>query len=249
MNMPKWMRGRGGRAAIWLAALGVIGAPLVVAAEPGENRWETNIRAFEERDKEDPPPKEAILFAGSSSIVGWDLPKYFPDMKTVNRGFGGSQITDSTHFAGRIILPHKPKVIVLYAGDNDIAGGKTPEQVAKDLQAFVKKVHDALPETRILFIAIKPSIARWNLVDAMRDANARIKAITEKDKRLEYVDIDTPMIGKDGKPRPELFKDDGLHLNHEGYLLWTSLVMPYLKPKEEHQGTAPAVPGPKFGDT
>jgi lysophospholipase L1-like esterase len=216
-----------------LAALGVVGVAWAAEPEAKENRWERNIRAFEEKDEKEPPPKEAVLFAGSSSIVGWNLPKYFPDMKTVNRGFGGSQIADSTHFADRIILPHKPKVIALYAGDNDIAGGKTPEQVAKDFQAFVKVVQDALPETRILFIAIKPSIARWSLVEAMRDANARIKAITEKDKRLAYIDIDTPMIGEDGKPRPELFKKDGLHLSHDGYVLWTGLVKPHLDPKKK----------------
>ena len=233
MSMATWLRGRSGRAAGLLLALGVVAAAWAAEPDAKENRWEPNIRAFEEKDKENPPPKKAVLFAGSSSIVGWNLPKYFPGMKTVNRGFGGSQIADSTHFADRIILPHKPKIVVLYAGDNDIAGGKTPEQVAEDFQGFVKVVHDALPKTRIVFIAIKPSIARWNLIDAMRDANARIKAITEKDKRLAYVDIDTPMIGEDGKPRPELFKKDGLHLNHEGYVLWTGLVKPHLKPKKE----------------
>jgi len=233
MRMARRARRHGMGAVGLLAALGVAGAAWAAGSEAKENRWEPNIRAFEKKDKEEPPPQEAILFAGSSSIVGWDLAKCFPDTKTVNRGFGGSQICDSIHFADRIILPHKPKTIVLYAGDNDIAGGKTPERVTKDFQAFVKKVHEVLPKTRIVFVAIKPSIARWKLVDKMRDANARIRAVTEKDKRLDYVDIDTPMIGDDGKPRPELFKKDGLHLNHEGYVLWTGLVKPHLTPEKE----------------
>ncbi len=193
-----------------------------------ENRWEPKIRQFEEQDKKEMPPAGGILFVGSSSIVGWKVDECFPGLPVINRGFGGSQIADSVHFADRIVLPYRPKIIVLYAGDNDTAAGKSPEQVLRDYRQFVKKVHDGLPETRIVFVAIKPSIRRWNLVDEMREANRLIRAATEKDKRLVYVDIDGPMIGDDGKPRPELFKRDGLHLNAEGYKLWSARVLPHL---------------------
>ena len=144
----------------------------VCAGQAGPaSKWEPKIRAFEESDRERPPPKGAVLFVGSSSIVGWDLPKYLPDLQVINRGFGGSQIADSTHFAERIIIPYKPRIVVLYAGDNDIAAGKRPERVWADFKAFVAKVHADLPEARIVFIAIKPSIARWKLVEKMRRAN------------------------------------------------------------------------------
>ncbi|MEE8451737.1 MAG: SGNH/GDSL hydrolase family protein [Thermoguttaceae bacterium] len=196
------------------------------ASQP--NRWEPNIQRFEERDRQTPPPTGAILFLGSSSIVGWDLERCFPDRRAINRGFGGSQIVDSLHFTDRIVLPYRPKTIVFYAGDNDIASGKSPKQVLADYKQFVEKVHEGLPKTRIIFVAIKPSISRWNLVDKIREANAKIRIVAEKDPRLIYLDIDKPMLGKDGKPRPEIFKDDGLHLNDEGYKLWSDLLRPHL---------------------
>lgn len=201
-----------------------------IAQEKGaENRWEKTIRHFEEHDKKSPSPKNAILFVGSSSIRGWDLLKYFPGLKMINRGFGGSHIADSVEFVSRIVIPYEPEIVVLYAGDNDINAGKSPERVFGDFKAFVKVVHDNLPETRIVFIAIKPSIRRWGLVGRMRETNALISALIEKDNRLRYVDIDTPMLDIDGKPRAELFIDDGLHLSDAGYRLWTSLVLPHLE--------------------
>ena len=214
------------------AILLLLGFASPVVAE--QNRWEDAIRAFEEKDKESPPPKNAVLFVGSSSIVLWDLQRWFPDLPTINRGFGGSQIADSIEFATRIIIPHAPKTVVLYAGDNDIDFGKSPQTVLEDYKRFVRTVRAGLPEARILFIAIKPSIARWNLVDKMRVANALIREETEKDVLLEYVDIDAPMMGEDGKPQADLFLDDGLHLNDEGYRLWTGLLLPYLEKEGEN---------------
>ena len=209
----------------------------VAAAEPekktpGSARWESTIRRFEEAAQKLPPPRQGILFIGSSSIRGWKLEASFPGLPVINRGFGGSQVADSVEFAGRILIPHEPRVVVIYAGDNDIAAGKSPEQVAADYRAFVKKVHAALPKTRIVYIAIKPSIARWNLVESLRKANALILSETKQDERLAYVDVDRPMIGADGKPRPELFVKDGLHLSPAGYKLWASLVRPHIAEKK-----------------
>ena len=227
------------------AAAAAPGPPKPRRQFPGPERWEKHIRAFEARDKKSPPPKGEILFVGSSSIVGWNTKKWFPDLKTINRGFGGSDVSDSLHFADRIILPYRPRTIVLYAGDNDIARGKSPQRVLADYKALVAKVHAALPRTRIVFVPIKPSLARWKLVGKMREANALIRAVTEADERLGYVDIDTPMIGADGRPRGELFKKDGLHLNEAGYKLWSSLLRPHLKtPGEGGRSEAPP-PGPR----
>src|SRR5262249_48818382 len=171
-------------------------------------RWEKAIAAFEQQDREKPPPKNAILFAGSSSIRLWNLPKYFPGTDVINRGFGGSHLADSVHFAPRIILKHQPRMVVLYAGDNDVAAGKAPERVLADFQALVKPAHAELPKTKTASLPIKPSIRRWNLADKMGKANALIEAYCKQDPRLAYVDVVKPMLGKDGKPRPELFVKD-----------------------------------------
>lgn len=191
-------------------------------------RWEPSIRKFEEQDQKTSPPQGANLFVGSSSIRMWKLDESFPKLRTINRGFGGSQIADSNHFADRIILKHRPSVVFLYAGDNDIAKGKSPETVTADFRKFVAIVRKELPQTKIGFIAIKPSLARWNLVDPIREANGAIEAICKEDDLLTYIDIFTPMLGEDGKPRPNLFLKDGLHLNKEGYRIWAAAVRPVM---------------------
>lgn len=199
------------------------------AAKPNFEKWEASIRRFEVQDKESPQPKMANLFVGSSSIRMWKLNQSFPKIKTINRGFGGSEIADSIHFADRIILKHQPAVVLLYAGDNDISHGKSAETVTTDFQKFVSTIRKELPDVEIAFIAIKPSIKRWNLAAEIRKANTAIASICGKDDHLTYVDIFKPMLGDDGKPRPELFLKDGLHLNEEGYQLWASIVLPLLK--------------------
>lgn len=196
-------------------------------------RWESAIKAFEKLDEEQPPAKGGVLFVGSSSIRLWKLDQSFTNLGAINRGFGGSQIADSTHFAERIILKHEPRQIFLYAGDNDIAGGKSARTVTEDFQKLVKVVRARLPETRLVFIAIKPSIKCWALADENSKANASILEICQKDDLLGYADIWKPMLGDDGRPRPELFAKDGLHLNEEGYRLWTSIVKPHIVPAEK----------------
>jgi lysophospholipase L1-like esterase len=197
-------------------------------APQGPERWEAAIARFEARDRENPPPKQGILFLGSSSVVMWDTAKSFPDLPAINRGFGGSQVADSLHFAERIALPYEPQMIVFYAGDNDLAAKKTPQQIAADFEALVKKVHANLPKTKIIFIAVKPSIARWKLIDQQRETNRLVREFTAKDPRLTFLDVEKPMLGPDGQPRKELFKSDGLHLNAEGYKLWNELLRPLL---------------------
>jgi lysophospholipase L1-like esterase len=195
--------------------------------DPG--RWEKEIAAFEQRDRDKPLPKNAVVFVGSSSIRLWDLSKSFPGIETINRGFGGSQLADSAHFAPRVVVKYEPRLVVLYAGDNDLAAGKTPEQVADDFRTFVRTVREGLPKVRIVFLSIKPSIQRWKLVDRGRRANDLIEAGCKQEEGLVYVDVGTPLLGEDGKPRRELFRDDGLHLNEKGYEVWASIVKPYLK--------------------
>jgi len=148
-------------------------------------------------------------------------------LDVINRGFGGSEIADSTFFVDRIVIPYRPKMVVLYAGDNDLAGGRTPQQVFQDYKAFVERVHRKLPNIRIAFISIKPSPARASLLQSMREANGLIKAYAIHARRLIHIDVFTPMLDKDGSPRPELF--GRLHMNSEGYRLWKLVVAPIIR--------------------
>lgn len=210
-------------------ALGTLScAAAGIGADNPSEKWAAAIAKFEQKDKESPPPKNGIVFVGSSSIVGWDVAKWFPDRQAINRGFGGSQTIDSVYYADRIVVPYEPRVVVLYAGDNDIAQGKSPEQVFQDWQAFVAKVHAKLPETKIVYVAIKPSIKRWALIEKVRAANSLVAESCAENDKLVFLDIDKPMLGEDGTPRKELFKDDGLHLNETGYQLWSDLLRPEL---------------------
>ncbi len=211
-----------------LACLSVVGA--AEAKKQGAERWESAIAKFEESDRAAPIKPGGVLFIGSSSIRMWKtLAEDFPGTPTLNRGFGGSEISDSIHFADRIVFPYKPRQIVMYAGDNDVSKGKSAEEVARDFRTFVKKVRKELPGVRVAFIAIKPSLKRWNLAPEMKEANGKIRNYCRWHRGVVYLDIWKPMLGEDGKPRPELFIEDGLHLSREGYELWTSVIRPYVR--------------------
>ncbi len=157
------------------------------------------------------------------------LAEDFPGIKVINRGFGGSELADSTFYVDRIVIPYKPRIVFLYAGDNDLAGGKTPQQVFEDYKAFVSRVHRQLPRTRIAFISIKPSPVRASLLQSMKQVNGLVEAYATHARRLVYIDVFTPMLGKDGSPRPELFGPDKLHMNSNGYSLWTSVITPGIR--------------------
>lgn len=192
--------------------------------------WEKSIVAFEEKDRTiGAPPAGGIVFVGSSSIVGWKtLATDFPTLPVINRGFGGSEIQDSTYYAGRIITPYAPRAVVFYAGDNDIAAGHTNEQVIGDFQTFARKIRSVLPETKILFLAIKPSPSRWKYEERMVACNKGISDWIGTQTNMGYIDIHSPMLGTDGMPRPELYGPDKLHMTPEGYRLWTSVVSSYI---------------------
>lgn len=201
-------------------------------ARAADGPFEKEIKAFEAADQKQPPPQNAVLFIGSSTIRIWkSLPKDFPELTVINRGFGGSQIADSTRYADRIAIPYHPSRIVIYAGDNDLAAGKSPEQVLEDFKGFVKKIRSALPDVPITFISIKPSIARWKLVDRIKKANSLIKQYAEGEKNIDFVDIFPAMLGPDGKPRPELFRADGLHMSAKGYAILIAALKPELLEK------------------
>ena len=214
---------------VMIISLAVTPAAWGQATAPAETRWAKEMQAFAAADAKAAPAKGGIVFVGSSSIRLWDLDAAFPGLPVINRGFGGSQMIDSVEHVELLVLTHAPRTVVVYAGDNDLAAGKTPAQVTADFEAFVTKVHGALPQTRIAFVAIKPSLARWSIVDKVRDANARIRAVCDGDDRLGFIDVDGPMLGYDAKPRADLFVKDGLHLSPKGYALWTTLTRPFVE--------------------
>lgn len=213
------------------AAYGQTETPTPVLIGPA--KWEKEIRKFEEADAQSPPPKDAILFVGSSSIRLWKTNESFPDHATINRGFGGSQLGDSLHFADRIILKYSPRVVVIYAGENDLAAKtpKTPDEIVAAFEQMVKKIHEALPNTRIIYLSIKPSPKRFHLAQNIRIVNRRIEHLAADDDQLIFLDVHTPMLDIDGRPRAELFVADNIHMNPTGYALWNQLLDPYLGPK------------------
>jgi len=193
------------------------------------DRWRAEIDALVANDLAQPPPKHAVLFVGSSSIRLWTtLAADFPGVPVINRGFGGSMIADTTQHADRIVVPYRPRLIVLYAGDNDIDAGRTPDQVLIDFAAFVARVRNDLPDAAIAFVSIKPSVARVRLWPQMREANAAIAGWAATQRRVHYVDVATKMLDGAGRPRPELLREDGLHMNAAGYAIWTDALKPLL---------------------
>jgi len=209
-----------------LCALLCTAGPL--AASP--KFWAADIDAFTQADAVHPPPRDAVLFIGSSSIVKWTtLAADFPGVPVINRGFGGSELADSVFYADRIAIPYHPRIVVLYAGDNDLIFGKTPETVLADFQAFAAKIHAGLPAAKLIFISIKPSPSRWKIHEQMVRANALIAAECAKDKRNVFLDVYTPMLDSKGQPRPELYVEDLLHMKPAGYAIWTPLLAPLLK--------------------
>lgn len=198
---------------------------------PAENRFEKDIAKFEAADKDSekkPPAEGQILFVGSSSIRLWKLADSFPKLDALNRGFGGAHTSDCVHFANRIVTPYKPRQIVFYAGDNDLNAGKSPEQVAKDFQAFIELVRKDLPEVPVLYLSIKPSPSRTRLLEKQKAANKLLREYCERHPHLTFVDVFALMVDREGQPKPELFRDDKLHLNEAGYKIWAEKLEPLL---------------------
>lgn len=193
-------------------------------------KFEEAIQHFEVADKKQPPPQDGIVCIGSSSMVGWhdDIKSDLAPLTIIPRGFGGSNMNDALYFADRIVLPYKPRAVVIYEGDNDVAQSISPQKVADTFQAFVEKVHKELPNCRIYFLSIKPSILRWHMWPEMSEANGLIAAKCQEDKRLTFVDVASSMLDEEGKPREEFFQEDNLHMTRAGYLMWKDALRPIL---------------------
>jgi lysophospholipase L1-like esterase len=196
----------------------MLAAPALFADE--FDHWQLEIKAIEAHDKEHPPTPGGTVYVGSSTIRMWDLPK--AGLEGVNHGFGGSQVIDSVHFFDRLVAAAQPGTIVFYAGGNDLAGGKSPQQVADDYKKFVALAHEKLPKAKLFFIATNPSASRWKLADKQRELNKIVKQLVDADPLQGYIDVFDQLLGPDGQPNPDYFRDDRLHLSEAGYKILTA---------------------------
>lgn len=226
--------------AIFLAAGGIFVYYLLAMGKPGF--WEPSIRRFEEADRVNPPNQGCIVFTGSSSIALWKTVS--DDMKpldVVNRGFGGSQISQVNEYLARIVLPYHPRAVVLYAGENDLSfpAWKKPDDVIEDFKEFVETIHEELPDTWIYYISMKPTPLRWKNWPTISATNKRIEEFCRTQDRVEYIDVSGAMLDASGNLRKDLYRADHLHMNPEGYAIWISIIKPVLMARF----APPATPG------
>ena len=215
------------------AAVVLVGTPLLApaqpVADPDPSRFEKDIAAFEAEDKAAPPAPGGTLFVGSSSIRYWDVARAFPALRPIRRGYGGSHVSDTVHFAGRLILPYRPALIVFYAGDADVAAGKPAAQIAADTHTLVALIHARLPNTPVVVIGTKPSPLHWPHMATIRAANAAVKADMAGDRLAAYADAEAALLGPDGTPRAEFYAENGLNLSERGYTAWTAALRPTIE--------------------
>lgn len=218
----------------WGDSLGMadIGSTPLGRVMPGaEIRWKSSMDAFAAADRQKSPAVGGVLFVGSSTIRMWShLAQDFRDQPVINRGFGGSTMADCHYFVKQLVLQYKPRQVLVYAGDNDLAVGRTPTQVLDSFRGFVDTVRRELPDTRIAYISIKPSPSRAALMPKIREANTLLAGYMRSVPNAAYIDIFNPMLDAAGAPRPELFGPDRLHMNDSGYALWQSVINAYVTP-------------------
>lgn len=196
----------------------------------GHSRWQSSMAAFAKADQEHLPANDGVLFVGSSTIRMWtNLQQDFRQVPVIiNRGFGGSTMADCDFFAQQLVTQYKPRQVLVYAGDNDLAEGRTPAQVLESFAHFVRTVRTELPTTHISYISIKPSPSRLALLPKIRETNGLIADYVRANPDLRYIDIFNPMLSADGMPRSELFQADKLHMNDTGYQLWQGIIASHL---------------------
>jgi lysophospholipase L1-like esterase len=192
-------------------------------------QWSSAMAAFGRQDSLALPAAGSILFSGSSSIRLWStLATDFPNKPVLNRGFGGSQFTDVNYYFEQVVLKYRPRQVVLYVGDNDLGAGATSEEVFESFRTFAERMRRELPGSRLLYISIKPSPSRWSMEPHIVETNRRIRRYCRWHNRRRFLDVHQPMLQPSGRPRPELYRSDSLHMTPAGYELWKRLVGPRL---------------------
>jgi len=190
-----------------------------------EKKFERDIRNFRLRDRQLFPPENATLFIGSSSIVRWEtLKKDFPELDIIHRGFGGSNSAEALMYMDQIALPYKPSKIVYYEGDNDVPQGLSADEISQNIKLFIDKVSMILPETKIYILSPKPSINRMHLWEKYRQTHTSLRNLADAYENVIYVDVSSPMFLPNGKLNHSLFVEDGIHMNEEGYKIWTEVL-------------------------
>ncbi len=201
---------------------------LLTAQDTNPTRWESTIQRFEEADQVAPVRPGVVLFVGSSSIVKWNtLAEDLPGHAVLNRGFGGSDFADLIYYADRVIYPYHPALIFVYEGDNDLAASDSPKEVLKSARKLRKLIAKNLgPDVPVVFISPKPSRARWSLKKKYEEANARLRAFTDKTGNTYFADVWNPALRADGEVMDDIFVGDDLHLNAKGYAIWAAVIAP-----------------------
>lgn len=226
---------RAGRALIGLALMlgsgGLLHAAgqapaLKVNADPAFP-FSREIEAFARANEAGPAITDATLFLGSSSIRLWDISGSFPDIGAINRGFGGATTPDVLHYYKRLLPKAKPRSILVYVGENDLAAGASPAEVANNVLALLRQLRTDYPKAHIAYLSLKPSPMRWTLWPKMAAVNMTVAA-RARVSRFDYLDVGRVLLAPDGLPDASLFRPDGLHMNPRGYTLWTRLVDAYL---------------------
>lgn len=203
----------------------------IFSAQKKHEFW-SEIENFKTLDAQNPPPKNEILFIGSSSFRKWtDVSAYFPDKTIINRGFGGSTLADLNYYADDLLKPYNPKQILIYCGENDFAADEnvTSKEVFNRFKTFYKKIRAYYPKTEVDFVSIKNSPSRTKYWKKMLVTNALIEKYLNHKKNAEYIDITDVMMDENGKVRKDIFLEDMLHMKAEGYQLWAKKIKPYLK--------------------
>ena len=221
-----------------------VGVAALAVAQPrtiDPGRFEEAIQAFEAEDRAMMPPAGAIVVTGSSSIRRWHstLERDLAPLTVIPRGFGGSTMQDVEHFLNRIVLPYKPRAVVIYEGDNDTgAYGVPPAEIAGRLESIVSRIHAALPTARVYVMSVKPSLARVAVWDKAQETNALYQRVAAENDRVAYIDVATPFLRADGKVMDDIFIADGLHLNQKGTAVWASTIKAALMAGEaQHETT------------
>lgn len=187
--------------------------------------YEDEVRHLENKAIHSPDERQRVVFYGSSSVRLWEtLAQDFPQVHVINQGFGGSTLAACAWYFDRLVLPQKPGAIICYAGDNDLGDGRHPEEVFLFLQALLRKVRLNFGNIRFTYLSIKPSIARWHLINQIKYTNLLAQQELSRDPDCRYVDIFYPMMDEKGNPKRELFEEDGLHLSGQGYWLWKQIL-------------------------
>ncbi len=194
-----------------------------------KHAFNDEIEAFKKQDSIHQPPKNGILFFGSSSLRKWtDLEKTFADYQAINRGFGGSTLEDAIYYVNDLVDPYQPRQIVIYSGENDIANGSTAEVVVGRFKTLFTLIRQKLPDVPVAFISIKPSPSRAKYQSVMTETNKQIKKYLRKQQKTDFINVYRPMLDKKKQLRPEIYEGDMLHMKPQGYEIWTKAIRPYL---------------------